>query len=241
MPYKNLTYQEREEIYKKQRVGIRKLKEDRKLNELWTSTYLEMYDRDEKVIYKKKDYSIIDYDGNNLVLRQCGEIEDITINVPKDKVKYKDGFTGSEIQFWICLMDEAYNAKDENTLENIAHDITTSGKDQRKLFFMKLSIRQQFPKKNGKAMQKILDEIKTYEIADIVLEAIEGSKHIVHLPIGYAASKKRKQGKRSQRNTQYTYEQAIRRNRHILEKLLQKDCGIGVNKSERISQILNYI
>lgn len=105
-----------------------------------------------------------------------------------------------------------------------------------------------FLKRDDDKIQNILNEIKTYDESDIIYESLINSEHIVILDKSYSIVKKAKQRKRKTKQTNLkkylfipiTYEQALRRNRHILECDL-KEIGVGQQRASRISSILQYL
>ena len=89
-------------------------------------------------------------------------------------------------------------------------------------------------------VQEILDSIKTSKETSIVIESLIGTEHITMLEKGHGTLKKYKQNKNKKGYVPYTYETALRKNRHMLESYL-KEIGVGQQRAQKISQILAFL
>jgi len=148
---------------------------------------------------------------------------------------------GFDANIFISKYMEAWEHNDINTMYEVLYkveqDFETLVLEQNKQSIIN------FIGYEDKEVYDILDHIKNPEEADRVLEALYGTDHITVLDKGYAASKKNKQNRRTRKHKHIkhlTYEQALRRNRHMLEIYL-KEIGTGQHRAQKISQILSYL
>lgn len=148
---------------------------------------------------------------------------------------------GFDANIFISKYMEAWEHNDINTMYEVLYkveqDFETLVLEQNKQSII------DFIGYEDQEVYDILNHIKNPEEADRVLEALYGTDHITILDKGYASSKKNKQNKRTRKNKHIkylTYEQALRRNRHMLENYL-KETGTGQHRAQKISQILAYL
>ena len=132
-------------------------------------------------------------------------------------------------------LNELYENEDFEMLQQILKN----GITELKLYQDKQSIIK-FLGTDNEDIRDILSKIKTIYESDLVLEALIGTEHITLLEKGYCEAKKNKMKSRHKQYKILVYEQALRRNRHLLEVDL-KEMGVGQQRAQKISQILQYL
>lgn len=175
------------------------------------------------------NYDILNFESNLKTLNEIYDREDIET---LEKI-IKD--CGELIKLYKnSLRDDTYE-KSYLTMQKI----TTDAFKIIKLYQHKQSIIN-FIERNENVIEDILESIKTVEESDIVYESLIGTEHITLLKKGYSEAKKYKRKYRNKKYQPLTYEKALRRNRHFLENYL-KEIGVGQQRAQKISQILNFL
>lgn len=122
--------------------------------------------------------------------------------------------------------DKAFDNGDIETLDMI-YDEIRQPVDKRNLAFYKDKILQSIGCDISE-IEDILDLIKNYYEAEIVLVSVEGSDWITKLPKQYPVKPI---------YSKYTYSDQVKLHRRMLEKDLQ-EIGVGIRRAQKISQIL---
>jgi len=128
--------------------------------------------------------------------------------------------------YYMPLLDKAYKMKDAALFDRIEEELHDS-KKERHLNFYKERILEVLGCKIEE-IEPILQEIRSAEVADIVLAAIESLDYLPGLP------------KEKGTHSLGFYKKALRRNRRILEKELEAS-GVGGKRRQKISKILESI
>ena len=131
--------------------------------------------------------------------------------------------------------------KDEENIDEFWNliDVLKDGAETTRTYFEIRDIKN-FLSNDSIEVQEILDSIKTSKETSIVIESLIGTEHITMLEKGHGTLKKYKQNKNKKGYVPYTYETALRKNRHMLESYL-KEIGVGQQRAQKISQILAFL
>lgn len=138
------------------------------------------------------------------------------------------------------LLDTFYENEDYDKLEEMLKIFKKKDINEIRLYQDKQAIIK-FIDVNEDEIKDIINSINTYEESDIVYDALIGTDHITLLPKGYNEARKAKiKYRNSKKYFPATYEQALRRNRHLLEKYLN-EIGVGQQRAKKISNLLTYL
>lgn len=234
--YKKLSYQERMEREAKLREAKKRSKEHweslqstKDISIAYAKTYELLYgdlldEQDHKVLYPEE----YQHKRGNPYKRYVKNYEENETSI----------HTNEELNYYLSSMETVYKNNDLEMMYQIYSQLQLKRK-ARVIKWWHYEISKVIGWEQKK-LQKILDQIKNVEEAEIIKNHIIINYNITSLPKGYAVAKKYKQKYRRSTKRPHTYEQTLKKSRRTLEKQLQRT-GAGIKHSQALSQILFYL